>query len=370
MPTIILFTVSVCFALSLAGLVALLSGQTEKPDGVGIWRYVFTRIWSIVALIVVAWILWDNDWQKCAFVLIMVSAIPTGWLMRMVLTEYWRYGYGVFASLALIVIGLWLGILGMEIADSTQGKMRAQEQLLAGAKKAALEEFTRLRVKRDPSVFQDDGVKEAHTGPLYAWLALKQVISVDWEYEVQLENEMKAQRTIPLRIAILNNQFQPTGLVAIKLSNEFVDGENQSALWLAWISRQNDRKVLAYFSHLITEEHQLFSPGERADFTVTWDGRDYHGQLLPPDNYTVHLQTAGLDDTREPARLAVNFAIRDDGPVVTVIPDPASELMRNMERNRELQQMQQQFQRTLDDTRRMQETIRNHSTPFPFPGRY
>ncbi|HYR27808.1 MAG TPA: hypothetical protein VEU30_05050, partial [Thermoanaerobaculia bacterium] len=140
-----------------------------------------------------------------------------------------------------------------------------------------------------------------------------------------------AQRRIPLSIALLNDRFEPTALEPIDLPGRFPD-ETQAALWLAWITAKDGHEALVYFSGAMPPERLWLAPAERVDFTVHWNGRDRIGNLLPPGRYTAHLQSAQLAATHEPARLALDFEIRDSGPIITRIPDPVMQSLQAQER--------------------------------------
>lgn len=181
------------------------------------------------------------------------------------------------------------------------------------------------------------GVAEVSTGPFLVWFAMPSRVSVDLEHEARIK---EASRLIPIDVVILNNSFGDA-----EMSVKSCGGR----LWRAWVTPQGSEKVLAEWSAPWPEEKALFEPARRAQFPVDWDGRDLAGNLLPPGEYSAHLEAAPGTPQESPVRADLSFSIRDEGPVT--VESVSTSWPRQMIEN---QRLLDQMRRNIDMMQRMQ----------------
>lgn len=341
-----------------AGVVALFSAA-ECPYDRSKGRYLIDFLWPVVVMILIAWGLWMLTWPAgmatLSVILLLICGCCLGIMLHGLIPRQFirQRPYDRVGALVLIVIGWWISSAVIQEDDRRYWVVRNQreklEQELAAAQKASDEEFARMRQKRDPERFHGHGVAEAQGGPVIAWLAVQPTIEVDWEFERGQPGERPAQRKIPLSISVLNNRFEQSTLAPISLPGDF-PGEKHPALWLAWISRRDEKRALVYFSGPMPHERQWLAPAERMDFTVNWNGRAHGGDLLPPGGYTVHLSTAGLDAAKQTVDAVLDFKIQDSGPIIQVIPDP---LVQQLNEHQRTEQERQKNMEMMDRLRQI-----------------
>ena len=197
--------------------------------------------------------------------------------------------------------------------------IRAEKARVA-AEKTAAKTFVRHRRPWRPG----RGVAEGAAGPMLGWLAVETYISIDRDYERELEAKKGASRQIPIKVVLLNNSFEDAPLDTATQGKAAAGGQR---LWRVWVTRGGSTVVLREFTGAAMESRTVFMPTERADFTIDWDGRDVGGSLVPEGSYEVHLLSAPLAATGARIDARVEFRIKDEGPRVVSRsePDPAVE---------------------------------------------
>lgn len=193
------------------------------------------------------------------------------------------------------------------------------------------------------------GVAEGTAGPLIGWLAIEPMIEVDWIYEQ--DHRATARRSIPLRVVLLNNSFTDAEVAAAA----------DTALWQVTITAVPSGEVIRTWDAPENAARRAFSPTERRDFRILWDGRNRAGDLVAPGPYVAQLTVASVNAEPAAIEIDVEFTIEDAGPIVVVKEDPQTAIIRQMEQNLKASQILDAGLREMERQRQFQ---------FQFPPRF
>jgi hypothetical protein len=163
-------------------------------------------------------------------------------------------------------------------------------------------------------------VAEASLGKLLCWFAIEREILIDWAYE--RERGLLARRVIPIRIVLLNNSFS---YISSKTQKE-------GPFWRGWITRNGSEETVAKWEQSNAGSEISFTPTERREFTILWDGRNLYGDLLEPGSYVAHAVIYMSSNDNARMEMSVPFRIVDAGPEVIVEEDPIVKWTRDHER--------------------------------------
>jgi hypothetical protein len=322
----------------LIGLYGLVFGTkpfvvSAPPKEINKWIPLF------LVLFAGAWLSYDYLWRWLATVLLFVAG--------MVLFQFIE-GYLVhfdIRSKENRVFGLLVMVTVPLLYLSSQADFREIEQSrLAGApprkepqaREAVVAEHVAVESIRKEQTFWRPGwdVSEAGAGPVLAFLAAVETVSIDWDYEMQLEQTDGASRRIPIKVVLLNNSFEDVRLAA--LSGQAISGRDEHWLWRVWITRQGSGRVVREWVRELPAPETLLFPIEKAEFDFDWDGRDDAGRLVPQGEYGLRLRTASVLPECLEVEITREIRIVDAGPVEIYKPDPALERLRAVERQRRL----------------------------------
>lgn len=183
------------------------------------------------------------------------------------------------------------------------------------------------------------GVAEARVGAAIGWVAVDPHIYIDWVYEKQLGNN--AERSIPLRVVLLNNSF----------TNVILDSRDNN-LWRAWVTRAGSDRVLREWTQSALEKDKIqLYPAQRLDFVIDWNGRDESGALIGPGTYEIHLETAVVESEGHSIRALAQTHLDDTGPDVKIIRDPIVEYVERAIEHQKLSDMMRKSMRESEDLR-------------------
>lgn len=237
-----------------------------------------------------------------------------------------RFPRGIFVVVAVLFLaGFWTS--WEKYADQQADKRRQAATATEAAERAQAiaKDLGRAKTNWQPGA----GVAEARLGPAIAWVAIQPHILVD----LAGEREMAVSRRIPVKVALLNNSF---GEMA------FAAGSGELLWRLDIINRSTGSVVATWDSSSESDGAVVFTPTERRDFTVIWDGRDDTGALAAGGSYAGVFTTAPLAGVGSPIRAEIAFTITDAGPEVVSTggsPDVVKQWQQSFEQGQRLSKM-------------------------------
>lgn len=307
---------------------------SEPLKAINMWFLLF------LAVLASAWLSYYFMWKWLAFTLLFMA----GMVLFQVIEDYlvyfeirskerWVFSILVVATVPLLYLSSQADFQAIEQARMASEQPRKEAEQ---PREVVVAEIVAAESIRNEQTFWRPGldVSEAGAGPVLAYLAAADTVSIDWDYEIQLEETDRASRRIPIKVVLLNNSFEDVRLAA--LSGLAISGRDEHWLWRVWITRQGSGRIVREWVREVPASETLLFPIEKAEFDFDWDGRDDAGRLQPQGGYGLRLRTASVLPEGMEVEIAREIHIVDAGPVKIYKPDPDLERLREVERQRRL----------------------------------